>query len=252
VIIAARAEHPGWLSNTYLVADRSGGTGVVVDAGGPSHLILEAAEREGLRVPLLLLTHRHHDHVAEAEVLAERLGARTAAHALELPALPFAAQPLEDGERLRAGGLEIEVLHIPGHTAGQAAFLVGGTHLFTGDTLFRGSVGGTVGPGASGFADLRRSLSERLMALPDEVVVLPGHTQATAIGREREENPFLRVLDGRDPEGEGRCRVGEREARLVVWARDYDGGFKAWVRFPEEGDAVVPGSRVKRLEGRAG
>lgn len=246
MILLQRTEHPRWLSNTYLLADRPGGTGVLVDAGGPAGPVLRSVKESGLRVAYILLTHRHHDHVAEAAALAAATGARLAAHEQEAPHLPTPVHSLADGERLTAGDLTIEVLHIPGHTAGQAAYRIDGDDLFPGDTLFRGSVGGTVGPGATGWADLRHSLLERLLALPDRLRVHPGHREGTTIGRERSANPFLRVMDGRDPEGNAPCRVAGRPARLVVWARDYDGGYKAWVRYDDGGEDVAPGSRVER------
>ena len=84
------------------------------------------------------------------------------------------------------------------------------------------------------------------MALPDETRVLPGHTQETTIGRERAENPFVRVWSGAAPEGSERVRVGGREASLVVWSPDYDGKGKAWVRFDAGEDAIVGGSKVER------
>jgi hypothetical protein len=85
-----------------------------------------------------------------------------------------------------------------------------------------------------------------LLALPPEVRVLPGHTDATTVAREWEENPYVRVWRGLDSEGEAPCRVGGEDATLVVWSGDYDGGHKAWVRFADGRDAIVGGSRVER------
>jgi len=243
-----RVEHEGWLSNAYLVTDRPGGHGVVIDTGAPVAPIIAEAERLGVRVPWILATHFHHDHVAGNAALAKRFGAAVGAHRLDEPRVPGATRALEDGDVLRAGELTVRVLHIPGHTAGQAAFLIDDEDVFTGDTLFRRSVGGCVGPGASGFADLRRSLVERLLALPDAVRVHPGHTLPTTIGEERRENPFLRVMLGTDPPGRARGRAFGRPATLIVHARDYDGGTKAWVRFDDDGsEATVPGSRIEMI-----
>ena len=241
-----RAEDPRWLSNAYLVADGPGGQAVVIDTGGPEDAILEQARRLNVRVAMILNTHFHGDHIAGNAALSRFFEAPVAAHRIELPRIPTATIPLEDGQRLKAGGLEIDVLHIPGHTAGQAAFLVNGLEIFTGDTLFRGSVGGTMAPGASGFEDLRASLVGKLLALGDEVSVRPGHALPTTIGEERRGNPFLRVMLGLDPPGTGRCLAFGRPALLIVYAPDYDGGTKAWVRFDEGGgEATVPGSRVE-------
>jgi len=87
---------------------------------------------------------------------------------------------------------------------------------------------------------------EVLMKLPPETRVLPGHTDETTIGREWEENPFVRVWRGAEPEGTERVRVAGDDATLIVWSPDYDGGGKAWVRFDDGRDAIVGGSRVDR------
>ena len=112
--------------------------------------------------------------------------------------------------------------------------------VFTGDTLFKDSVGG------GSFEQVRRSVMDVLLALPHELRVLPGHTDETTLGREWEENPFVRVWRGAQPEGTEPCRVGGEEATLVVWSPDYDGAGKAWVRFKDGRDAIVGGSRVER------
>lgn len=85
------------------------------------------------------------------------------------------------------------------------------------------------------------------MALPAEVRVHPGHTQATTIGEEWESNPFIRIWRGLDPEGDEACRVRGDEATLVLWAPDYDGTWKAWVRDADGRDAIVGGSQVERI-----
>jgi hydroxyacylglutathione hydrolase len=252
-VILERVSHPRWLSNTWLAADREGDEAVIVDAGGPAAPLLERMRALRLRVARILVTHHHVDHAAEIAVLQRATGARAAAHRLEAPLVEGIDDLLEDGQAIEAGGLSIRVLHIPGHTAGQAAFLVhpvgaaaGESVCFTGDTLFRGSVGSTTAPGHTTFADLRRSLVDRLLALPDDVRVAPGHADPTTIGAERAANPFLRVMLGSAPPGEVPARFAGRDVRLIVWARDYDGGFKAWVRFPDGDEATVPGSRVDR------
>ena len=115
----------------------------------------------------------------------------------------------------------------------------------TADVLFKGTVGGTLAPGATGYADLKASV-ERLLALPPETVIHPGHTLPTTVAEERESNPFFRVWTGRDPEGDEECTVRGDPATLVLWAPDYDGTNKAWVRFPNGEDAIVGGSQVAR------
>ena len=122
------------------------------------------------------------------------------------------------------------------------AFVVNDEACFTGDTLFAGSVGGT----GDALPDLRSSVMDVLMGLPHCAAVYPGHSEETTIGREWDDEPFVRVWRGVEPEGDERCRVGGEEATLVVWGRDYDGGGKAWVRFRDGRDAIVGGSRVER------
>jgi glyoxylase-like metal-dependent hydrolase (beta-lactamase superfamily II) len=241
-----RFEHPVWLSNTWLLDEGDGGDAVIVDAGGPVDDLLAEVRTRRLRVTRVLATHHHADHIAAVDRLRRATGAPLCAHRLEAPLVPGCDETLEDGQVLRAGGLAIRVLHIPGHTAGQAAYLANEEVVFTGDTLFRGSVGGTTAPGHTTFADLRRSLIDRLMRLAPATRVAPGHAAPTTIGEERERNPFIRVLEGRDAEGDAPGRHAGLPVRIVVWARDYDGGFKAWIRRPDGTDATVPGSRVER------
>jgi glyoxylase-like metal-dependent hydrolase (beta-lactamase superfamily II) len=247
-VIVERSMSDEWLSNAYLVADEPGGRGVVIDSGGPSAPLLEAIERHGLTVEHLLLTHHHHDHVAENHVYKERLGVEILAHPLEAERLMDVDRTIEPGDEvLRAGGLAVGALHTPGHTAGMLSFLVGGSDVFTGDTLFRGSVGGVKAPGSTSFSDLKSSVMDKLMSLPQETRVHPGHTDSTTIGDEWERNAFVRVWRGLDEEGDERCTVWGQGATLVLWGDDYDGGHKAWVRWDESGaDDIVPGSQVER------
>lgn len=220
--------HPDWLSNAYLVAGRPGGTAVFVDSGAPLEPLLRAVEAHELTPTHLLVTHSHGDHTAGNETLRRRFGLELVERA---------------GDRFQTGELSIELLPTPGHSADSLSFLVNGSACFSGDTLFAGSVGGS----GSGFVELRRSIMEVLLALPPETRILPGHSDETSVAEEWERNPFVRIWRGLEPEGEGRCRIAGREARLVLWARDYDGGSKAWVRFDDNGDQIVGGSRVERV-----
>jgi hydroxyacylglutathione hydrolase len=220
-VLVERSMHPGYLSNAYLVADGEGGTAVFVDSGAPLEPLREAAERWRVRPVAVLRTHGHHDHVEhEAELGVE----------------------VVTGD-FEAGGLRVEALPTPGHSDDGVSFAVNGELCFSGDTLFKDSVGGT----RDDFEAVRRSVMDVLMALPPETRVLPGHTDETTIGREWEENAFIRVWRGVDPAGTEPCRVGGEEATLVVWSPDYDGKGKAWVRFAGGRDAIVGGSRVERL-----
>jgi hydroxyacylglutathione hydrolase len=130
-------------------------------------------------------------------------------------------------------------LATPGHSDDMVAFLVEDA-VFTGDTLFKDAVGG------GDLEQVRAAVMDVFMGLPDETRVLPGHSDETTIGREREHNPFVRVWSGVEPEGTERVRVSGRDATLIVWSPDYDGKGKAWVRFDDGTDAIVGGSRVER------
>ena len=126
-------------------------------------------------------------------------------------------------------------------------FRVNDDDVFTGDTLFKGSVGGVNAPASTTYADIKTSIMEVLMKLPPATRLHPGHTDPTTVGEEWEENAFIRVWRGLDPEGTDPCTVWEREATLVLWAPDYDGGHKAWIRWADTGeDDIVPGSQVVR------
>lgn len=233
----------GWLSNAYLVGDREGGSAVVVDTGAPLAPLLATLDRFHLKLKAILTTHRHLDHVQGHADLSRKTGAPVHALRPEAPHVP-GSLPLDPEEEHAWGEIRVRAVALPGHTEGHAGYLIEGVGLFTGDCLFQGSLGGTVGQGASGFEDARRAV-ERILALPDETPIHPGHAGPTTVGAEREGNPFLRVLSGRAAEGNGRCIALGLPARLVVLARDYDGGTKAWVRFDDGLDALVPGSRVR-------
>jgi glyoxylase-like metal-dependent hydrolase (beta-lactamase superfamily II) len=124
------------------------------------------------------------------------------------------------------------------------ALLVNDEVVFTGDTLFRGTVGGTLAPGHATFEDLKRSVMDVLMKLPPETVVYPGHTDATTIGQEWEGNAFVRLWRGLDEPANVEVTAFGRPATLLLRAPDYDGGTKCQVRYPDSGEEVVPGSQV--------
>jgi hydroxyacylglutathione hydrolase len=283
-VLVERAMHPQFLSNTYLVCDSEGGPAFFVDAGGPVGPLIEEAERLGITPTHALLTHHHFDHVCEVPQLLEHwpsLEVLISASERELlEATPGEDGPLgslrpgavEAGETLRFGTLEVRPLHTPGHTAGMLSFLVvdpsevspggasvrqaagsvpggftgGQAVVFTGDTLFKDSVGGVRAPGHTTYTDLRDSIMGTLMELPPETVIYPGHADATTVAQEWESNAFIRVWRGLDPEGSESCTALGEPATLVLLGADYDGGTKAWVRWPDGSDDIVPGSRVAR------
>lgn len=245
-MIIERTMHDKWLSNSWLVGDRPGGHAVLVDAGGPRGPIEDALRRHGLTLTHVLCTHHHPDHVAHAAAYADDHGVPICGHEAERELFGRLDEALEDGAEVASGALAVRALHIPGHTTGQLAFVVDDARVFTGDTLFRGSVGGTRGPGHGTFEQLRASVMDVLMALPHDMPVHPGHVDETTIGAEWEGNPFVRAWRGADVLTERACTAFGERASLLVDAPDYDGGRKCWVRFEDGRLDVVPGSQVKR------
>jgi hydroxyacylglutathione hydrolase len=268
-VILQRALHPQFLSNTYLVADGAGGPAFFVDAGGPVGELIAKADELELIPTHILLTHHHYDHVSEVGALRKRW-----------PKLEVLIHPrerelageaewgtVEPGQTLRFGTLEVRPLLTPGHTTGMLSFLVGEPSVrahggastapggftgsegvvFTGDTLFRGSVGGVRAPGHTTYTDLKDSIMGTLMELPPDTVIAPGHAQLTTVAQEWAGNPFIRVWRGLDAERTEQCTALGEPATLVLLCDDYDGGHKAWVRWPDGSDDIVPGSRVERL-----
>jgi len=236
-----------WLSNTYLVADELGSHAVLIDAGGPVEPLLEVLERMRFELTHVLLTHHHHDHVAELDkVLAARPGTPVLIHELERELVPGATGTMSPGETVNSGALAIKPIHTPGHTAGMLSLLINDTDVFTGDTLFKGSVGGVRAPGSTSYADLKSSIMDTLLGLPPETRIHPGHTDPTTVADELEHNKFVRNWRGLDPEGTDPCTALGEPATLILLGDDYDGGHKAWVRWPDGSDDIVPGSRIER------
>jgi hydroxyacylglutathione hydrolase len=247
-VIVERTENPMWLSNAYLVADPERKTGVLIDGNDLLGPLLERAERDGIEITHVLVTHPHADHVAGlAEARAQLGNPPLVAHEATAVELDDEVEViLGDGEELDANGIKIKALFTPGHAAGHLAFLVDDSDVFTADVLFKGTVGGTMAPGASGFADLKASVM-RLLELPPDTTVHPGHKEPTTVAEEWEHNPFVRIWRGLDSTGEEQVTVWGRPAALKLWAPDYDGGNKAWIVFADSGEeAIVGGSQVER------
>ena len=210
---------PDWLSNAYLLADEEGGAAVYVDSGAPLEPLLEAAERWRVQPEHVLRTHGHADHVK----YEPKLGLTVLTRGLE------------------AGGLHVEALPTPGHAEDHLAFVVNDEVCFSGDILFKDAVGG-----GSDVPAIRSSVL-LLMELPPETRVLPGHTDETTIGREWEENPFVRFWRGLEPGGEERGQVGGEDVTILVDSPDYDGKGKLLVQFEDGREAILGGSRVTRI-----
>jgi hydroxyacylglutathione hydrolase len=222
-MLIAGSMHSKWLSNAFVVADERGGVAVFVDSGAPIGPLLELVESEQLTPTHILRTHAHPDHVEHEDELATRFG------------IPVVTGPVE------TGGLRVESIPTPGHSDDGVAFVVNGEVCFTGDTLFRDAVGG--GP-----ADVvRESVMTRLMTLPHETRILPGHTVESTIGREWERNPFVRFWRELEPEVGDRCRVGGVDGVVLVESPDYDGKGKLLVKLQSGEERIIGASRVERV-----
>jgi len=199
--------------NCYVVRPRDGERAVVIDPGEEAPRLLGAIEQLGVTVEAILLTHTHFDHVGAVAPLARATGAPVYCPELERGVLadimsfvpwpgfgPFESWEAEElvagGERLELAGLAFDVVSTPGHSPGHVTYALAGEEppaLFSGDVLFRGSIGRTDLPGAD-HATLLRSIAALLDAYPDEATVYPGHMGITTLGAERAGNPFLHEL----------------------------------------------------------
>jgi hydroxyacylglutathione hydrolase len=195
--------------NCYVIGDEETSEGAIVDPGDEATRIALAAEQTGLDIGQILVTHAHIDHVGavaaladeyacpvlmhtEAEPMLEQLPTQAMMMGLRFGKVPTVDHYIEDEEILEVGGLKLRSLYTPGHAPGHLAFYIEGEELLlSGDALFAGSVGRTDLFGGS-MEVLMRSINERLLTLPDQTRVYPGHGPQTTIGTERAHNPFLR------------------------------------------------------------
>lgn len=245
-MIIQRVEQSEWLSNSYLVCDETGGSGVLVDGNGVIEPLLERVDREGITLTHVLLTHDHWDHVVDLREVADRYGVPIVASQKTADLVDFKVDEIvEDGDETVSGDLTIKWIFTPGHADGHMALLFNDTDVITADVIFKGTVGGTVAPGDTGFPELKSSIMDRLMTLPPETRIHPGHREPSTVGEEWENNPFVRIWRGLDPEGDEPCEVNNfGDATLILWAPDYDGTNKAWIRLPDGEDKITGGSQV--------
>ena len=194
-------------TNCYFIINNETKEMLIVDPGDSAQMLADRIRRENLEPKAVLLTHGHFDHAMAAEELAEMFGIKIYAHEAEKDTLKDPGKNVsmmiglrdvyqadvfvKDEEILELAGMELKVLHTPGHTAGGCCYyLEKEKALFSGDTLFCQSVGRTDFPGGS-MSGIVRSIKDKLMVLPDEVKVYPGHMDRTSIGAERAHNPYL-------------------------------------------------------------
>jgi glyoxylase-like metal-dependent hydrolase (beta-lactamase superfamily II) len=191
--------------NCYLVGDPVTRDAIVIDPGDQPDDILEAVARHQLRLVAAVATHAHLDHILGAEAIRQRTGAPFLLHTDDLsllaalgevdpepPSLPEVDRRLADGDEITAGSLRLGVLHTPGHSPGSVSLLAVDEAVFSGDTLFAGSIGRTDLWGGDPVQELV-SIRERLLTLGD-LPVYPGHGPPTSIDRERISNPFVAAL----------------------------------------------------------
>lgn len=170
-------------NNVYLLRDTGTGQALLVDAAAEAERIL--AELDGVDVVGIVTTHGHWDHWRALEEVRRATGAPSYVHPADAAQVEAPVdRELVDGAELRFGDAAVRLIHTPGHTPGSTCLLLGGGHLFTGDTLFPGGPGGTFGDDAA-FRTIMRSLRERLFPLDDATAVHPGHGDDTTLGAER-------------------------------------------------------------------
>jgi hydroxyacylglutathione hydrolase len=194
-------------ANCYIVGTESSGEGMVIDPGGNEEMILRAIADSGLKIRIIVLTHGHSDHIAALYDVQNHTGAQVAVHIEDADFLEgygsFSSQfgisyktphppdrLLREGDIIECGGLTFTVIHTPGHTPGSICLLTG-DKVFTGDNIFRRGIGTTLMPGSSR-PQLIESIRTRLMTLPDETIIYPGHGRETTVGAERRDNPYVR------------------------------------------------------------
>lgn len=192
--------------NCYILAEKRGGKGVIIDPGGEGELILSKVEKNDLEIIYIIATHAHIDHIGDVELVQEATRAQFLLHPLDVSflkdpqlnlsfilesprtfSLPHSS--IQEGEKLQMGSLEIKILHTPGHTPGSICLEVDRC-IFSGDTLFAGGVGRVDFPGGD-FKTLQRSIRKKLLNLPPDTRILPGHGPESTVEREKRVNPFV-------------------------------------------------------------
>jgi hydroxyacylglutathione hydrolase len=197
-MILERLELGPYAANCYIVGDEASREGMIIDPGAQSGQVMKKVAELGLTVKLIVITHTHPDHIGAIKAVKEATRAEVGVHSDEargLQSAPMAMDQgadrlLKGGDSLKIGSLTFLVIHTPGHSPGGICLLGDGI-VFTGDTLFNASIGRSDFPGGN-HHQLLTSIHTKLMILPDNTIVYPGHGPSSTIGNERRGNPFLR------------------------------------------------------------
>jgi hydroxyacylglutathione hydrolase len=194
-------------ANCYIIGSEATREGLIIDPGGNAQDIIKTVTDSGLDIKIIVLTHGHSDHIAALYDIQERTGAKVAIHTADADFLHGRGSHsmmfgisyktpgppdrlLKEGDIIEVGDLHFSAIHTPGHTPGSICLLLN-DKVFTGDTLLYRGIGTTLMPGSSR-RQLIDSIHTKLMVLPDDTTLYPGHGRATTIGAERKDNPFLR------------------------------------------------------------
>ena len=194
-------------SNCYILADEKTKRAIIIDPGKEAERILWVVKQNKLKVIYIINTHAHIDHVGANDIIRGKTGASLLIHSADVHLLENSEMNLstmmnerrkflppnkvvKEGDEIKVDQICLQVLHTPGHTPGSICLYAKDERVFTGDTLFAGSVGRIDLPGGSP-ADLQNSIREKLLTLPNKVIVHPGHGPDTTIGKEKRENPFI-------------------------------------------------------------
>jgi hydroxyacylglutathione hydrolase len=204
-VIVRKLELGPFATNCFIVGAESGREGMIIDPADEARVILSTVKELGLDIKYIVLTHGHMDHIGALKEVKEATGAEVAVHSDDADSLqdqslgalfglayPTPSPPdrlLEEGDSLDVGDLHFSVLHTPGHTPGGICLLGHGV-VFSGDTLFNYGIGRTDFPGGS-YSQIMDSIRNKLMVLPDDTIIYPGHGPDSTIGTERQGNPFL-------------------------------------------------------------